>query len=366
MKIEFDKMIDEMNDKNKGIYKLFLKFFKSDLPETIKIDKTYDSKSEKKSENSYCFVSEGCKCKTLINAFGIENGELFCQKYDMAISGSGEEARRILTLHSSSLCALLHFYDVTEKNPLTLKLNTNNGERIVKYTQSVFEYKSPVINNPSNMDIVLIGKDTESEENIVLFLESKFSEYYLNQGKKSNRISTAYLNKEYKYSETIYNNKRFLKSMNLKISNNNDNTFNLEFEHETEKPFYIDGIKQMISHYVGIRNILVGDYFKDWDTELNQKIVNDAIKDNNAIIVLGEILFDNFEDNEIEDSRSRYNEKYKKLAEGIVDQIEKDKVKNFEILEKNLEYSLFKNNEIDHKICDKVKKFYNYGKVSHK
>ncbi len=96
----------------------------------------------------------------------------------MAVSGSGQEGRRITTLHSSSLCALLHFYNIEEEPLLKLTLDTNKKTRSVTFTQSFFEYQTPVFNYPSNMDVVLLGKDDEGEE-VALFLESKFSEYFL-------------------------------------------------------------------------------------------------------------------------------------------------------------------------------------------
>ncbi len=47
------------------------------------------------------------------------------------------------------------------------------------FTESVFEYKSPVLDgkrHPSNIDVVLLGKDKDDKK-VALFLESKFSEY---------------------------------------------------------------------------------------------------------------------------------------------------------------------------------------------
>ena len=95
----------------------------------------------------------------------------------MAVGGSGNEGDKITTLHSSSLCALLHFYNV-ERHPLTLEFKTKNNKKVeikrrVIFNKSVFEFKSPVIGNPSNMDVVLIGKDENTGKNIVFFLESK-------------------------------------------------------------------------------------------------------------------------------------------------------------------------------------------------
>ena len=363
MRIDFEKM----KDKKKRLYESIWKDFDFDIL-NAKIDNTYDIKSQKKSENSYSFVSYGCKCKTLIDIFKIKNSNLFCQKYDMVISGSGEEVRKILTLHSSSLCALLHFYNITEKNPLTCSWNTNNWKRKVKFTQSFFEYINQVNNNPSNIDIVLIENDTKSKEKIVLFLKSKFSEFYLYQSKRLSKISSKYLDNP--YSKGIYNNESFLESMSLKVKRNLDDSFELTLNDKEQEPFYIGGIKQMISHYVGIRNLLAGNYYKGWDAELNQRIVDDAVKDKNtdnniATIILGEILFDNFNDSEILKSKNEYSAKYKILAKNIANQIDIDNVEKMEVLQETLGYSLFESDRLNHLIGDKVKKFYKYKKIAY-
>ena len=218
------------------------------------------------------------------------------------------------------------------------------------------------------MDIVLIGNDTKSKEKIVLFLESKFSEFYLYQSKRLSKISSKYLDNP--YSKGIYNNESFLESMSLKVKRNLDDSFELTLNDKEQEPFYIGGIKQMISHYVGIRNLLAGNYYKGWDAELNQRIVDDAVKDKNtdnniATIILGEILFDNFNDSEILKSKNEYSAKYKILAKNIANQIDIDNVEKMEVLQETLGYSLFESDRLNHLIGDKVKKFYKYKKIAY-
>lgn len=99
----------------------------------------------------------------LKDIFGISNTE-WNRHYNEAISGSGEEKDKIMTLHSSSLLALLCFSNVSVKQPLTI-----DG---IEYTKVWFEVKNRVFDNPSNIDVVL-GNDSED----LLFLESKFTEY---------------------------------------------------------------------------------------------------------------------------------------------------------------------------------------------
>ena len=179
-KIDFDGM----KKKNKALYQALWEGVNFDAA----VDQTWDKKYKKYSSNSYSFS----KASLLINIFNIKDSTLFEEKYKMAVGGSGNEGDKITTLHSSSLCALLHFYNVTEDNPLTMAING----REIKFTDSIFEFKSRVIDNPSNMDVVLIGKNEKSYENVVLFLESKFAEYYLSAGTTCRGISKKYLDNE--------------------------------------------------------------------------------------------------------------------------------------------------------------------------
>ena len=47
-----------------------------------------------------------------------KNKDTFAKKFQMACSGTGDELKKITTLHSSSLCALLFFFNVDNKNLL--------------------------------------------------------------------------------------------------------------------------------------------------------------------------------------------------------------------------------------------------------
>lgn len=335
------------------------------------IEKTRNKKDSKQSRSSFCFSGRMDKDGgLLINIFGITEKELFKKQFAMAVSGSGQEIQKISTLHSSSLCALLHFYNVTEKNPLVLELvlsdlKTDNKKRTVKFTKSLFEYKSPVINtnHPSNMDVVLIGKDIETDEEIVLFLESKFAEYYTSASTKYKGISQKYLDN--KYGADLYNDNVLIR---LGLKRNNNDTKNFELVSMSE-PFYIGGIKQMISHYIGIRNVLNKKYCKEKDKSnvSKQKEVEDIIETGNggkgSIVILGEIVFDRF----IGDLALKpglkcgeiYSQKYEMLADVIGQLIKNESdesVQRFEVLKKELGYSLFLTNP--HKIEDRIRQFY--------
>ena len=333
------------------------------------IENTKTSRGPGSSSDSYSFTGNDDQAQRLMDIFEIQEGELFNKKYAMAVSGSGQEDLKIVTLHSSSLCALLHFYNVTgdkedkKNNPLILSgLETNKTTRTIKFTRSVFEYKSPVINtnHPSNMDVVLIGKDIESGEDIVLFLESKFAEYYTSASTKYKEISQKYLNN--KYGADLYKD-NVLTRLGLKRNNNGTKYFELV---SMSEPFYIGGIKQMISHYIGVRNVLNKKYCKEknQDNASKQKEIEDAIETGNggkgAIVILGEIVFDRFiGDLELKPGLkcgAVYSQKYEILADEIGKLIKHDKVERLEIVKKELGYSLFMKN--GHDIEPQIRAFY--------
>lgn len=150
--------------------------------------------------------------------FGLD-WKIFADKYLQATSGDGQEARRIRTLHSSSLLCLLCFYGVSEERPLNLIVEG----RQVRFTSSLFEVKNPVGTDEtgkehnSNMDVVLYGKDSQNGKKVILFLESKFSEY-LTWGKYSGISNHVYRKI---YAQLSHNG--VLERMGLKYEENPDN-----------------------------------------------------------------------------------------------------------------------------------------------
>ena len=362
MNIEFDMM----TGRAKKVYSALWKDNAFITKNAGLIEKTIHRRTKKPSNNSYCFVEKDnadltdrdVTCDLLANIFDVANPGLFKEKFNMAVSGSGQELCKIRTLHSSSLCALLHFYNVTEENPLILcDLQTNKKKRTIKFTKSFFEYKSPVINNPSNMDVVLLGKDQETNEDIVFFLESKFTEYYTSAGKHLKNISKEYLTQC--FSASLYE-ENVLQKLELKTINDTNGKFELLTE---ASPFYIGGIKQMISHYTGIRNVLEQIKSKGespYKDKLQiQENVDKKLKQG-ATAILGEIVFDRYI-GDLEIVRgvkcgATYSQKYKALANEIGKLTKDVDELNFEILQEELGYSLFLTNQ--HKIEDAVQQFY--------
>ena len=285
--------------------------------------------------------------ETLKRIFGIKN-EQFSEKYQQAISGDGKEEENILTYHSSALCALLHFHNV-ENNKIKIRID---GKEII-FNKSYFEWKNKVINKPSNMDIVLISEDSKT----ALFLESKFSEY-LNESKYSNPISNRYLDN--KYSKDVYSK---LNESNFIIEKGKDD-FKITLNDESKR--YYDGIKQMISHYVGIKNIIHDtENIEEKDEKKLLEKQKQNIITNVKEIYLGTILYDKFEFEEFGGENNplkRYKEIYKRLSEIMNDVLKSnnESKQTFKVIEEVLTYSDVFNNMNKKAIDENVKKFYNY------
>ena len=264
-----------------------------------------------------------------------KNKDTFAKKFQMACSGSGDELKKITTLHSSSLCALLFFFNVDNKKLVIPIPSLSEYE----FTEAYFEFKNKVIRSPSNIDVVLLGKNIKTGKKVILFLESKFSEYITGTGKIE--VSKSYF-KSGCYSAPIYESIEKEESFNF---NKKDGFYN------SKK--YNEGIKQMISHYYGIRNFMK----KPTDNEDVYKNIREYGADE---IILGEILFDNFAKNiGLTEKLNNYKDDYSKLAEIINKEYKKDEKKpeniKFKVLEKALSYS-----ELEEYISDfpKIKKFY--------
>ena len=341
---------EKMNNKIKTIYSII---DNNTRQWNIKVKNTPWRGGE--SRNSYCFDIPGLDYKNkfdtiiqyLKRIFEINNNdesEAFDRAINQVCSGSGNEAEKITILRSSSLCCLLNFYNV-EKVPI--KINCGNGE--IEFNKAFFEVKNPVLNNPSNIDVVLISKDKKT----VLFLESKYAEYYLDNGPLD--ISTEYLNNieigQKFYTQNILKRFNFLimpgtNNEILKFTDSDgrekftvDSQINIDGKHKS----YVGGIKQMVSHYIGINNFLKAEkrVIKNEKTKEELKLPNDTK------FYLGEIVFDFPPETEITAYLTDYEEKYKILQEVL------SQNKKINFLPKILHYSEYKN-----RLNEVIKKFY--------
>ena len=318
----------EMMDNTKNL--VYWEFFaNSEIPSAFEKTEWHG----KASDNSFSFVVEKHdKCKSLIEIFGIKNEELFREKYNQAINGDGNEKKRINVLHSSSLAALLFFYGIDENHPLKLEIEGDD----YTFDRSFFEVKTVVKGtHQSNMDVVLEGKNVQGES-VALFLECKFSEY-LNSGKYAGISAEVY--------KQAYTDLGLFKPSTLEPIMAKENNGKLELM--TSKPYhYCAGIKQMISHYMGVRN-----YAERGDDALVEKSQFEGKHPD--VILLGEILFKFDEKVDPKGKYGIYAEDYRKLAKTIN---EKNTVKKLRMLNEILCYQDIENSALD----VRVKRFYQY------
>ena len=299
------------------------------------------------SDNSFCFINpevkykerEGVVLKKIKEVFGIDSNT-FDTKFRQAISGDGQEVKRISTLHSSSLAALLLLYSVSE-NELECTLDGEN----YTFNDCFFEVKTNVKDSHfSNMDVVLVGKDSKGID-VIFFLESKFSEY-LNTG-MCNNISIDAYKKSYDELGLIGDNA--IQGLLIQEGKGTDNLTCLQIM-STGEPQYCSGIKQMISHYIGVTNFinkgidaLDPKQIQDFETIANLR------DDAKTKIILAEVLF--AFDDKVDKGKtrfSRYSSIYRDLALKL-----KKKSSRLHILPEVLTYQeLLKDFEIDSKVKD--------------
>lgn len=278
----------------------------------------------------------------LSQVFGITENEVFKKKLHEACHGSGQEWRRICTRHSSALLALLFFYRVSEDNPLTIK-----G---IKYTKVFFEVKNKVFDNPSNIDVLLVSDDNKTGKNL-LFLESKLTEYI--KGGKLGKINPTY-KKYYELLSDFWNNS----SIDWDEEEGKDS---LCIKAKGKDVQYCEGIKQMISHYIGLLQcpsekeqdkIKYKEYKKLFEGDYN--------------FILGEILF-KFNDTSFEGYFERYSELYKGLAKylnnnnvhnSFAENLECSNGKIIQVIEDLITYQELVKDNPEYILNENIKKFY--------
>lgn len=287
------------NLKNK-VYTLF--FAERKFLNGITLYQSWSQRAKRPSKNSFSFVqidnntpkdvAIAEEIKTLDTIFKFKNQALFEKKFIQAVGGSGQEWLEIATLNSSSLLALLCFYNIDSK-PLVYTMP--DGTKC-EFTHSYFECQNNIDGGtmPSNIDIVLTGEDVETKKSVIVFLESKFSEY-LSGGKKdiSNIYSEIFRDLNIKGLQFVPNNRKWT----------------IE---SAQRPYpYCEGIKQMITHFCGVRDAIKRGNFgrKGSDSYLNSDF---------SKIYLGEILFEFDCDKKNENCRlTSYQKIYGSLVEHL-------------------------------------------------
>jgi hypothetical protein len=275
---------------------------------------------------------------TFNKMFGIEYSKDFFQHFERQISGTGKEINKIYSIESSSRLALLCFQGISSEANQSLSLQIEGVN--YHFTKCYFEVKNKVITLPSNIDIFLY----DEKQKTLLYLESKFTEY----------IRDAVTPKDYFTIGKTYASKYplLIQSLNKFIKKENEDSYEITVN-EMIKHQYKEGVKQMISHYIGVRQ---GTDKRDMDYNEINKLWEEADK-----IYLGTILYE-FKGS---DFFTDYSQIYNSLAK-VLNQVEKlsnDDYKNLKkvkVLENVLTYQeVFSKNA--HLLTKETKEFYSLG-----
>lgn len=169
--------------------------------------------------------------------FGIEKNINFEEAFNIVTTGQGNEMKKINSIHSSSLLSLLFFYPLynNKNNDIFIQFHDIFDLKDIKFTKCLFEVRNKVIRRPSCIDIVLISED----EKVLLYLESKLSEYMTVESEQ--KYGKGYLKLYKKFNE-----------LNLLSPIKLDNEKEEKTILKCDEPSYIEGIKQSISHLIGL------------------------------------------------------------------------------------------------------------------
>lgn len=231
------------------------------------------------SKNSFQFQVKPTS-EAIAKLFNITSTKDFEARFEEAISGDGQEAQRITRLGSSSLLAFLCFNAVSKERPLKISW----GENICcRFNEVHFECRNQITTGEnsrcSNIDVLLIGNYDDTGKPVALFLESKFSEHF---GRSSSFKNISIIYKE-DYDDFFRRSWDSLEYQPGKDESGND-TIELRTKGDTQ---YCAGIKQMISHYRGLR-ILARNHNSHSESNQSNVFHFDGLTD----VFLGSIVFD--------------------------------------------------------------------------
>ncbi len=332
MKGDIEKLLNVKDSVKKSAYDIFSKAQSIIENPNVEISETIWRGVESKNSFSFNLKNDpNDKLGAIIELFGVDR-DIIKNAFNDAIEGSGNEGKRITTLHSSSLLALMCFYQVTNRN-IRIVINETDclNCKNVEFEYQNHLYGADESHQPSNIDIALYDGQTPCSSKNVLFLESKFTEP-LNGGKVKG-ISDIVYRQTYNQLECD------LSKMGLEISEDVDaGYFSLGYNNRPAP--YCGGIKQMISHYLGA--------------------ITYAANHKEQEVYLGTILYE-FEEAKYIEKLNRYKCLYKQLAEAL-DKLDMTP-KNLHMIYKPLTYQeVFgkdgENDFLDHN----VKEFYSLGK----
>ena len=270
---------------------------------------------------------------SICDTFEIEKSPTDYDLFKEATSGSGNEWMEINQLNSSTLLAFLCFHKVSKDRKFVFD--------DVEYSEVHFEVQSPLRPNGqskpvSNMDVVLLNEDRSK----ALFLESKFTEY-LSAGKPE---VSSYYKEPY---EKIFGSDC---KVNFRMGNM-DKSFSIRNNKwtSTVRGLYLEGLKQMVCHYLGILHCIeegsnkLSDCARLWKGD--DKVLSGTME-----IKLGAILY-KFNDTKFESYESAY--------EGLAKVLNAHAARRLAIVKTIQTYqNLFTSDDNDKLLDERVKNFY--------
>ena len=212
-------------------------FFHNTKIPFVRIEQTNDSK------NSFSFLKEDNE----------DNKTCIERVFSIKLPSTIKIDYRIRTLHSSALAAVLCFHLIDSEHPIFI-----DGQ---KYTSVKFEWANRCtgVGGQSNVDIALFN----DEEKQILLLEAKFSEYLSYSKEVVSPVYDEYYNSTYKKllpEEFVYEN-NVLKSA-------------------TKQSHYCEGIKQMICHHIGAKNMCRMEEYSSFTIKLGELLFQFPETDN--------------------------------------------------------------------------------------
>lgn len=262
--------------------------------------------------NDYQFFDANILARQYSDAFGIQPDDNWFEAFKIVTEGQGDEIQKINSLISSSLLSLLTFHKLfhNENKENYIDLKMPGIEKPVRFNKCLFEVRNRVIRLPSCVDVILYS----SEQKIMLLLESKFTEY--TDVCEQEYYGKGYIDLYTKYLQPYLDG--YLRAE--KGTKKGKEKLKLQ---SILGPKYIEGIKQSISHLIGmIRGPQLagkGYYPSTYHNEYSR------LYDEAETLCYGTILFNPYK---MSNNCSLYNDYFEfytkivgKNGEKIVDQI---------------------------------------------
>lgn len=198
----------------------------------------------KSKSGSFLFSESSINSEFLERWFKIENNDSFEDAFKIVTYGIGDEIKKTSSLISSSLLSFLCFhklYNNPDEKRLLINFKDYGFEELgeVSFEDCMFEVRNKVIGYqyPSCMDLLLISHSSK----ILFFLESKFTEPLISESKK--RYGKSYI-------LLYYDLKDQLNKIGIDIKKDKETGELILLSQRDSK--YLEGIKQSISHIIGI------------------------------------------------------------------------------------------------------------------